>query len=168
MRDEEQPLVNPVLVGFVLVLAALGWLGTELIPPGPLTTGIGVGTALLLVGFSAYTLLKVYTETIPDIEAGAAKADSSADQSPRLESKPLSEAGPRDVARILRAARPLPGFVMVALLPVIFPYEGRLPVPALGVVPFPWYGFPIASLVACSGFYWWYLWMSPLPLVRGK
>ncbi|MFC6756511.1 MULTISPECIES: hypothetical protein [Haloarcula] len=168
MGEKEQSPVNPVLAGVVLVLTALGWLVTELSPQGPFTTAVDVGTALLLVGFSVYALITVYTEAIPDIEVDAARADSSADQSIRPESKALSEAGPRDVARLLRAARPLPAFVLIALLPIIFPHEGQLTVPVLGVVPFPWYGFPIAALFACIAFYWWFLWMSPLPLVRGK
>jgi len=171
MGADESPLVSPLLAAVVFVLTVLGWLFTELYPDsGTLTTAVGVGTTLLLVGFGTYVLLEAYTDAVSDIEAasGSASPNSSADQSAGLESKPLSEAGPRDIARILKAARPLPGFVMIALLPVIFPYEGQLPVPVLGVIPFPWYGFPIGSLVVCVAFYWWYLWMSPLPLVRGK
>jgi hypothetical protein len=171
MGSDESPLVSPRLAAVVVALTVLGWLFTELYPDsGMLTTAVDAGWTLLLVGFGVYVLLAAYTDAISEIASGGgtARSGSSAEQSAGLESKPLSEAGPSDIARILKAARPLPGFVMLALLPFIFPYEGRLPVPGLGVVPVPWYWFPIGSLVACVAFYWWYLWMSPLPLVRGK
>jgi hypothetical protein len=173
MGDKTSRLSNTVLGGVVLLLTAIGWLFLELSPNDGtlLTAAVNVVTLLLVVGFGAYILIKAYSNAVPEFDTPA-NSGTEAAVSEQYELNPdesvLTRAGPKDVARLLRAARPLPAFVVLALLPLLFPWEGRLSVPVFGVIPFPWYAFPTTSLLMCIGFYWILSKLRPLPLIRGK